>query len=124
MAKHLAAADIVITTALIPGKKAPVLVTEDMVKGMKLGSVIVDMAVEQGGNCELSEPGKVVVKHGVKIVGETNLPSLLARNASESYAKNIQAFLTHLATKDGFKWEMEEEITKGTLICKDGSLLK
>ncbi len=120
LGKHIAAADVVITTALIPGKKAPILVTEDMVKTMKLGSVIVDMAVEQGGNCEISEAGKVVVKHGVKIVGETNLPSLLAQNASESYSKNIYAFLTHLATKDGFKWEMEEEITKGTLITKDG----
>ena len=124
LSKHLAAADIAITTALIPGKKAPVLITEDMVKSMKLGSVIIDMAVEQGGNCELSEAGKIVVKHGVKIVGELNLPSQLAQNASESYSKNILAFLTHLATKDGFKWEMEEEITKGTLICKDGSILK
>lgn len=95
-----------------------------MVKAMKLGSVIVDMAVEQGGNCEISEAGKVVIKHGVKIVGESNLPSLLAQNASESYAKNIYAFLTHLATKDGLKWEMEEEITKGTLIAKDGQNLK
>jgi NAD(P) transhydrogenase subunit alpha len=91
---------------------------------MKLGSVIIDMAVEQGGNCELSEAGKVVVKHGVKIVGETNLPSLLSQNASESYSKNIYAFLTHLATKDGLKYEMEEEITKGTLICKEGTKLK
>lgn len=124
LTKHLAAADVVITTALIPGKKAPVLVTEEMVKVMKLGSVIVDMAVEQGGNCEISEAGKVVVKHGVKIVGETNLPSLLSQNASESYSKNILAFLTHLATKDGLKYEMEEEITKGTLICKDGNKLK
>jgi len=95
-----------------------------MVKTMKLGSVIVDMAVEQGGNCEISEAGKVVVKHGIKIVGETNLPSLLSQNASESYAKNISTFLTHLATNEGFKWEMEEEITKGTLICKDGEILK
>ncbi len=124
LTKHLAAADVVITTALIPGKKAPILVTEDMVKVMKLGSVIIDMAVEQGGNCEISEAGKVVVKHGVKIVGETNLPSLLSQNASESYSKNIYAFLTHLATKDGLKYEMEEEITKGTLICKDGNKLK
>ncbi len=124
LTKHLAVADVVITTALIPGKKAPILVTEDMVKVMKLGSVIIDMAVEQGGNCELSEPGKVVVKHGVKIVGETNLPSLLSQNASESYSKNIYAFLTHLATKDGLKYEMEEEITKGTLICKEGTKLK
>jgi NAD(P) transhydrogenase subunit alpha len=124
LGKHIAAADVVITTALIPGRKAPILVTEDMVKTMKLGSVIVDMAVEQGGNCEISEAGKVVVKHGVKIVGETNLPSLLSQNASESYAKNIYTFLTHLATSEGFKWEMEEEITKGTLICKDGEILK
>lgn len=124
LGKHIAAADVVITTALIPGKKAPILVNEDMVKTMKLGSVIVDMAVEQGGNCEISEAGKVVVKHGVKIVGETNLPSLLSQNASESYAKNIYTFLIHLANNEGFKWEMEEEITKGTLICKDGEILK
>lgn len=123
LGKHIANADVVITTALIPGKKAPVLVTEDMVKTMKLGSVIVDMAVEQGGNCEISELGKVVTKHGVKIVGEGNLPSLLAKNASEGYAKNIFAFLTHLADNSGFKWEMDEEITKGTLICKDGQIL-
>ncbi len=124
LSKHIAAADVAITTALIPGKKAPVLITEDMVKTMKLGSVIIDMAVEQGGNCELSEPGKIVIKHGVKIVGELNLPSQLSQNASESYAKNIQAFLTHLATKDGFKWELEEEITKGTLIAKGGEILR
>ena len=124
LSKHLAQADVVITTALIPGRKAPVLITEAMVKLMKLGSVIVDMAVEQGGNCEISEVGKVVTKHGVKIVGETNLPSLLSQNSSESYAKNIFTFLTHLATSEGFKWELEEEITKGTLICKDGVNLK
>ncbi|MEZ4804159.1 MAG: Re/Si-specific NAD(P)(+) transhydrogenase subunit alpha [Bacteroidia bacterium] len=124
LGKHLASADVVITTALIPGKKAPTLITEDMIKTMKLGSVIVDMAVEQGGNCELSEPGQIVVKHGVKIVGELNLPSLLAQNASESYSKNILAFLTHLAESDKFKWELEEEITKGTLICKEGNILK
>lgn len=120
IAKHIAEADLVITTALIPGKKAPVLVTEDMVKNMKMGSVIVDMAVAQGGNCVLSEVNKNVVKHGVTIIGESNLPSLLPLNASELYAKNIQAFLTHLATKDGFKWEMEEEITKGSLIVHNG----
>lgn len=122
--KHLATADIVITTALVPGRKAPVLVTEDMVKVMKTGSVIVDMAVEQGGNCELSELGKVAVKHGVKIVGYPNYPSMLAPNASETYAKNIYAFLTHLATKDGFKFDMTDEITIGTLICNKGEVLK
>ncbi|MBL0052818.1 MAG: Re/Si-specific NAD(P)(+) transhydrogenase subunit alpha [Bacteroidetes bacterium] len=121
--KHITQADLVITTALIPGKKAPVLVTEDMVKNMRPGSVIVDMAVEQGGNCPLSEVNKVVVKHGVTIVGEANLPSLLPMNASDLYAKNIQAFLLHLSTKDGFKWEMDEEITKGSLIVHQGKIV-
>lgn len=114
--KSLAMADLVITTALVAGKKAPVLITEDQVKLMKLGSVIVDMAVEQGGNCALSEMDKTVVKNGVTIVGQSNLPSTLAQNASELYSKNIYNFLTHLSTKDGMKWELEEEITKGTLV--------
>jgi NAD(P) transhydrogenase subunit alpha len=122
--KHVSEADLVITTALIPGKKAPVLITEEMVKSMKMGSVIVDMAVEQGGNCPLSELNKTVIKHGVTIIGESNLPSLLPMNASELYAKNIQAFLTHLATKDGFKWEMEEEITRGSIITHNGSVMQ
>jgi NAD(P) transhydrogenase subunit alpha len=122
--KSLFMADLVITTALVMGKKAPVLITEEQVKQMKLGAVIVDMAVEQGGNCELSELNKTVVKHGVNLVGQSNLPSTLPQNASELYAKNIQNLLTHLATKDGFKWEMEEEITKGTLITHEGKMLK
>ncbi len=123
VSKHVAEADLVITTALVMGKKAPVLVTADMVRTMKPGSVIVDMAVESGGNCELSEKGKTVVKDGVVLVGETNIPSLLAVNASELYAKNIWALLSHLSTKEGFKWEMEEEVTKGCLITKDGELV-
>lgn len=121
--KSLAQADLVITTALVAGKKAPVLITEEQVKLMKLGSVIVDMAVEQGGNCALSELDNTVVKHGVTIVGKGNLPSTLAQNASELYAKNIYNFLTHLATKDGMKWELEEEITKGTLITHQGKII-
>src|SRR5204863_9157829 len=87
---------------------------------MKRGSVIVDMAVEQGGNCAISEMNKTVEKHGVIIIGESNIPSLLPLNASELYSKNISTFLLHLATKDGFKWEMEEEITKGSLIVHNG----
>ncbi len=122
--KHVTESDLVITTALIPGKKAPVLITEEMVKNMKPGSVIVDMAVEQGGNCPLSELNKTVIKHNVIIIGEGNLPSLLPMNASELYAKNIQAFLLHLATKDGFKWEMEEEITKGSIITHNGTIMQ
>ena len=123
IAKHVSEADLVITTALIPGKKAPLLVTADMVNKMRPGSVIVDMAVSQGGNCELSEKDKTVVKNGVTIIGESNLASLLPLNASELYAKNIQAFLLHLATKEGFKWELDEEITKGSLIVHKGRIV-
>lgn len=121
--KHIAEADIVITTALVIGKKAPVLVTEEMVKTMKPGSVIVDMAVESGGNCSLSELNSTVVKDGVTIIGESNLPSMVSVNASELYAKNISTLLLHLANKDGFKWDMEEEITKGSLITHDGKVV-
>jgi NAD(P) transhydrogenase subunit alpha len=104
--KHVKEADIVITTALIPGRKAP---------------VIVDMAVEQGGNVVGSESNKTVVKHGVTIIGESNIPSLLPLNASDLYAKNIVTFLLHLADNDKFKWEMDEEITKGSLIVHNGN---
>lgn len=120
VAKHVKEADIVITTALIPGKKAPLLVTEEMVKSMRFGSVIVDMAVEQGGNVVGSELNKTVQKHGVTILGEGNIPSLLPMNASDLYAKNIQTLFYHLADKDKFKWEMEEDITKGSLIVYKG----
>ncbi len=123
IAKHIALADLIVTTALIPGKKAPMLVSDEAVASMKPGSVIVDMAVEQGGNCACSEYGKVVTKHGVTVVGEANIPSLLPLNASDLYAKNIATFLTHLATKDGFKWEMDEEITKGSLITHQGKIV-
>jgi NAD(P) transhydrogenase subunit alpha len=120
VAKHVKEADIIITTALIPGRKAPLLVTEEMVKSMRFGSVILDMAVEQGGNVIGSELNKTVQKHGVTIIGEGNIPSMLPMNASALYAKNIQTFLVHLADKDKFKWEMEEEITKGSLIVFKG----
>ncbi len=121
--KHLALADCVITTALIPGRKAPVLITAEMVAVMKFGSVIVDMAVEQGGNCELSVFDKIIEHNGVKIIGFPNLAGMLPQNASEGYAKNIYNFLTHLATKEGMKWELDEEITKGTLITNKGEIL-
>jgi NAD(P) transhydrogenase subunit alpha len=116
-------ADIVITTALVIGKKSPVLVNEEMVKSMKPGSVIVDMAVEWGGNCSVSEVGKTVEKHGVKIIGEANLPSLLPINASQLFAVNISTLLLHLAHKDGFKLDLEEEITKGAMITHKGELV-
>ncbi len=123
ISKHIADADIVITTALVIGKKAPLLVTEEMVQSMRPGSVIVDMAVESGGNCALSEFNRTVVKHGVTIIGEANLPAMVSVNASELYAKNISTLLLHLADKDGFKWELEEEVTKGSLITHQGELV-
>lgn len=115
--------DLVITTALVMGKRSPILVTEEMVKSMKKGAVIVDMAVESGGNCELSEKDKVVRKHGVTIIGESNLPSLMSTNASQLYATNISTLLLHLATKDGFNLDREEEITKGVLITYEGQVV-
>jgi len=123
ISERIREADLVITTALVIGKKAPVLVTEEMVKTMKQGAVIIDMAVESGGNCELSEINKTVVKNGVTIVGESNLPSLLATNASQLYAANISTLLLHLFTKDGLQLNQEEEITKGCLITHGGQLV-
>ena len=118
--KHVAEADIVITTALIPGRKAPVLVTAEMIQAMRFGSVIVDMAVEQGGNVVGSKLNENVVINGVTIIGEGNLPSLLPMNASELYAKNIATFLLDQTENNAFKWNLEDEITKGSLIVHNG----
>ena len=122
--QHVKAADIVITTALIPGKPAPVLVTEDMVRGMKAGSVIVDLATEQGGNCELSEPGKDVVKHGVILMGPLNIPSTMPVDASLMYANNISKILFHVCDDQQIVVNLEDEITQGTLITHKGEILK
>ena len=126
VAERVRQADIVITTALIPGRPAPVLVTEDMVKTMKPGSVIVDMAVEQGGNCPLSELDKIVVKHGVHIIGIANLPALVAADSSALYARNLLNFLALMldAKTGAFKIDREDEIIAGTLMCIDGAVLK
>jgi NAD(P) transhydrogenase subunit alpha len=125
VAERVKLADIVITTALIPGRKAPVLVTEDMVKSMKPGSVIVDMAVEQGGNCVLSEPNKIVERHGVQIVGATNLPALVAADASALYARNVFDFLKLVVDKDGkLVVNLEDDIVKACLMCRDGQVLR
>jgi len=117
--------DIVISTALIPGKPAPVLITEEMVKGMKPGSVIVDLAAASGGNCPLTEADKVVVKHGVTLIGYTNLPSHCAQDASSLYARNLFNFVDMLIKKkDGkFEWQWEDELTKGTLMTKGGEIV-
>ncbi len=117
--------DIVITTALIPGKKAPVLVDDAMVKSMKPGSIIVDLAVEQGGNCTLAKPGEIVEVGGVKIVGHLNLPARLATDASALYAKNLLNFLTPLIDKESktLKINWDDEIIKGTALTRDGQVI-
>lgn len=122
--KHVTNADIVITTALVPGKKAPVLVTEDMVKNMRPGSVVLDMAVEFGGNCEVSEKGKTVKKHGVIIIGEPNLPSLVPTHSSDVYAKNIQALLEHISKEGKVELNFEDEIVQGSVISYNGEVVQ
>jgi NAD(P) transhydrogenase subunit alpha len=114
--------DIIITTALIPGRPAPRLITAEMVEAMKDGSVIVDLAAEQGGNCELTEPGKVAHHHGVTIIGYTDLPSRLAAQSSQLYATNLRHLLTDLTpAKDGqIVVDMEDEVFRGATVCKDG----
>ena len=125
VADHIKLQDIVITTALIPGRKAPVLVTEEMVRSMKPGSVIVDMAVEQGGNCPLSEFGKVVEKYGVKIVGPANLPGELATDASALFSRNLLNFITPMVEKEtkALTINLEDEVVKGTLVTRDGQIV-
>jgi NAD(P) transhydrogenase subunit alpha len=117
--------DLVITTAAIPGRPAPKLVSEDMVKSMKPGSVIVDLAVETGGNCALTQAGKVVTKHGVKIVGYYNVPSRLAVDTSQLYARNVLNFLTLLINQETkeLSIDMEDELIKGTLVTRDGAVV-
>lgn len=123
MAKVIAANDVVITTAVVPGKKAPILVTADMVQGMKPGSIVVDLAAERGGNCELTEPGKVVVKHGVTLIGPLNIPSTLASDASQLFAKNVVTFLNHLVKKGQLEIKMDDEITRETLVTDGGQVV-
>ncbi|MGY8985387.1 MAG: Re/Si-specific NAD(P)(+) transhydrogenase subunit alpha [Sphingomonadales bacterium] len=117
--------DIVITTALIPGRPAPLLISEDMLKSMKPGSVIVDLAVEQGGNCALAKAGEVVVAHGVKIVGHNNVPSRLAADASQLYSKNLLNFMELLICEEekALTIDWEDEIVIGTALTKDGKII-
>ncbi|MCB9934044.1 MAG: Re/Si-specific NAD(P)(+) transhydrogenase subunit alpha [Planctomycetes bacterium] len=121
--KAFANADAIITTALIPYKKAPVTITAEHVKSMRPGSVIIDLAAERGGNCELTEPGKTVVKEGVTIVGDLNWPSTVAVNSSDMYAKNVQNILFDAMDKQGnFKWDYKDEIVDGAMICHAGEV--
>jgi NAD(P) transhydrogenase subunit alpha len=123
MTTVIAENDVVITTAAVPGKKAPVLVTADMVRGMAPGSVIVDLAAERGGNVELTKPGEVVVEHGVTILGPMNIPSEIPYHASQMYSKNLTTFLAHLTDKEGkLRLDMEDEITRETMVANDGQI--
>ncbi len=126
VAERIKQADIVITTALIPGRKAPVLVTQDMVKSMKPGSVIVDMAAEQGGNVEGTEPDRTVVRDGVHIIGIANIPALVAADSSALYARNVLTFFNLLVdAKTGqLNLNREDEIIAGTLVCIGGEAVK
>ena len=123
LGKAVQESDVVITAAVIPGKKSPVLVTEDMVKGMAPGSVIVDLAAERGGNCEISEAGKTVVKHGVTIIGAINVAAGVPYHASMMYARNITAFLTHLIKDQKLNLNLEDEIIRETLLTRGGEIV-
>jgi NAD(P) transhydrogenase subunit alpha len=116
--------DVVITTALVPGRPAPRLVTKEAVEGMKPGSVVIDLAGEAGGNCELTEPGQTVVKHDVTIVSPLNLPSTLPEHASQLFARNVQALLELLVDEEGkLALDFDDEIVSGACIVRDGEIV-
>ncbi len=123
MTRVVAGSDVVITTAMVPGEKAPVLITGEMVAGMGPGSVIIDLAAERGGNCELTRPDETVVEHGVTILGPTNLPATVPYHASQMYAKNISTFLLHLVKDGTLVFNLEDEITRETLLTRGGEVV-
>ena len=123
MAAVIARADVVVTTALVPGKKAPILITGEMVDGMVPGSVIIDLAAEQGGNCELTKADQPTVHRGVTLLGPTNLAASVPYHASQMYAKNITSFLLHLIDGGKFVLDLEDQITKDTLVSHDGEVV-
>jgi NAD(P) transhydrogenase subunit alpha len=123
MARCVAAADVVITTALVPGQRAPILVTEEMVQGMRPGSVIVDLAAEQGGNCALTEPGQDVSRHGIMISGPLNLPSTIPYHASQMFGRTVSSFLLHLVKKGSIQLDLSDELTRGPLVTHQGEII-
>lgn len=123
MKAKVATVDVVITTAAIPGKQAPVLITDDMLQAMRPGSVIVDLAAERGGNTEGAVAGEIVEKHGIRIVGYTDYPSRSAVHASQLFSKNISTFLLNMVKEDGFKIDLEDEIVKGALLVHEGQVV-
>ncbi len=123
MGPVVAESDMVITTAAVPGQRAPVLISRDMVERMRPGSVVVDLAAERGGNCEVTQPGRTIEHQGVTVIGPLNLPSTLATHASQLFAKNITTFLTHLAKGGEFAFDLEDEITRETLVTRGGEVV-
>ncbi len=123
VAKHAAKSDCVITTALIPGRRAPILLTAKQVKGMRDGSVVVDLAAEQGGNCELTKPGETITVGGVTIIGERNLPSKMAVHASQMYSRNMEKLVLYLTKDAALALNPDDEIVRGALIVKDGDVV-
>ena len=123
-ARSLWLVDVVITTAAVPGRRAPVLVTEKAVELMKPGSVIIDLAAESGGNCELTEPGQTVVRHDVKILGPLNVPSTMAEHASQLYARNIQSLLGLMISDEGeLTLDFDDEVISGACITRGGEIV-
>jgi NAD(P) transhydrogenase subunit alpha len=123
MAEAIGKTDVVITTAAVPGRRAPILVTEQAVKLMKPGSVIVDLAAETGGNCELSEPGKTVLRHDVKIIAPLNVPSTMAEHASQLYARNIESLLGLMINEGELKLDFDDEVIAGACITRGGEIV-
>jgi NAD(P) transhydrogenase subunit alpha len=123
MGDTIAGCDVVITTAAVPGKRSPVLVTRAMVERMNPGSMIVDLAAEKGGNCELTQPGQTIVHNGVTIYGPVNLPSELPVHASQMYSKNIQTLLGHFVKDGALVLDFEDDITKGTVVTHGGAIV-
>ncbi len=123
LAEHARASDAVITTALVPGQRAPILVSEDAVRGMRAGSVVVDLAAEQGGNCALTEPGRTVVKYGVTIHGTLNLPSTMAPQASQLYCRNVTSFLAAILKDGKLQLDLKDDLIRGPMVIQKGEVL-
>ena len=123
LGEHLRAMDVIITTAAVPGKKAPVLITGEMVAGLRPGTVIVDLAAERGGNCALTQPGETVDSNGVLILGPVNVPSEVPAHASQLYSKNLSNFIAHLVKDGGLRLEETDDIVSGTLVARGGKVL-
>jgi NAD(P) transhydrogenase subunit alpha len=123
MAREVAQSDVVITTAAVPGKRAPILITKDMVVGMAPGSVVVDLAADRGGNCELTRPGERIVEHGVTILGPFNLAATVPYHASQMFSRNVATFLLHLLKSGKIEINLDDEITRETLLTRGGKVV-